>query len=208
LKKWSKEKGRIETESRPRVEEAVARRKTVEEQVSIGETQKVTHKEKESLRSQIIDEFYPLEKLVKDLNAEDLPISQNPYKLARLSRGWSGKAETFLTYKTFDPITLKFKNKGLKDILRPIRNDTAEFSRYLAAEHAIELNKFGKETGIKLEDAQRIISEDKGKFAKAKHELDVFRNDILDYAEGAGLLSPELRTKFEEMYKNYVLSIV
>jgi len=204
LKKWSKEKGRIETESRPRVEEAVARRKTVEEQVSIGETQKVTHKEKESLRSQIIDEFYPLEKLVKDLNAEDLPISQNPYKLARLSRGWSGKAETFLTYKTFDPITLKFKNKGLKDILRPIRNDTAEFSRYLAAEHAIELNKFGKETGIKLEDAQRIISEDKGKFAKAKHELDVFRNDILDYAEGAGLLSPELRTKFEEMYKNYV----
>jgi hypothetical protein len=204
LNKWSEEKGLIEEKSRPRIEKTISNRKSVEEQVSIGETQKVAKKEKPSFKTEFVDEFYPLERITKELAPEGLPISQDPYKLARLSRGSSGKTETFLMYNTFDPITLKSKNKGLINILKPIRNQIAEFSKYLAAERAIELNKFGKETGIDIKDAERIVSRDNRKFAKAKHELDVYQKDILDYAEKAGLLSSETRAKFDDMYKNYV----
>ena len=203
VRKWAKENARIEA-TRPSIKARISKRGTVEDQVSIGEKQKVVKEEKQSFRTKVIDEFYPVKKLVDDISTSELPISQNPYKLARLFKGWSGKVETFLMHKTFDPKTLKFKNKGLSEILKPIRLELKEFSKYLSAKRAVELDSFDKESGIIQKDAKRVIEEGDKKFTKAKKELEVYQKDILDYPEKTGLISPSTRDIFEEMYKDYV----
>lgn len=75
-----------------------------------------------------IDDLFPLRKAVQEMTrGEDLPAISDLYKLARLIRGWWGKAESFLEYKPFDYNNYESKGKSLKEILSPVKDNLDEF---------------------------------------------------------------------------------
>ncbi|MBS0654552.1 MAG: hypothetical protein JSR46_02140 [Verrucomicrobia bacterium] len=156
------------------------------------------------LMRDVVDDLYPIKRFVESAKVEDLLISEDPYKLARLYRGWSGKADTFLEYRTFNPDTLQWKGPGLRPILQPVRNDLQGFSKYLVGKRAIELGKHGKETGIDLANAQAYVKEHGSKYEKPAQQLKKYQSDVLHYAEKSGLISPETRQLWETMNENYV----
>jgi len=181
--------------------------KTLDEAVSFEAKEpniKLTPKNEFDFRRDIIDDLYPIKRFVESAGVENLPISEDPYKLARLYRGWSGKADTFLEFRTFDPETLKWKGKGFRSILEPVRDDLEEFSKYLVGKRAIELRAQGKETGIDLENAQDYVKANHSKYEKSAKELRKYQSDLLHYAEKSGLISPETRELWETMNENYV----
>lgn len=157
-----------------------------------------------AFRTAVIDELYPLQRYVEKAGIEDLPITEDPYKMARLYKGWSGKAEAFLDYKTFDPETLKWKGKGLREIIKPYKNDLSGLSKYLVARRAVELTKLGKETGVDIADATQYIKHNATNYEKGRQEIRKYQNDLLDYAEKSGLISPETKQLWQELNQNYV----
>lgn len=185
-----------------------AQQKRVRDSISFGEGPKPETEKKgkfSTFYTDIVDKFYPLKKFVQGIaGVKDLPISKDPYKQARLFQGINGKVETFLHYKTLDPITLKFNGKGLSEILKPVKKDLEGFSEYLVAKRALELEQAGKKTGVNLADANRVVEEGAGKYEKHAQEIYDYQKRVLDYAEKQGLISPELRQQWEGMYQNYV----
>ena len=179
--------------------------KTLDEAVSFEAPKpKAEPKTEGAFRTAVVDDLYPLQRFVESAEVENLPISEDPYKLARLYRGWSGKADTFLEFRTFDPDTLKWKGKGLRGILEPVRDDLEGFSKYLVGKRAIELRAQGKETGIDLANAQDYVKANHEKYEKSAKELKKYQSDLLNYAEKSGLISPETRQLWETMNENYV----
>ncbi len=180
--------------------------KTLDEAVSFeaSEPKKKEPKNEFDFRRDIVDDLYPIKRFVESAGVESLSISEDPYKLARLYRGWSGKADTFLEFRTFDPETLKWKGKGFRSILEPVRDDLEGFSKYLVGKRAIELSAQKKETGIDLENAQDYVKANNSKYEKPAKELRKYQSDLLHYAEKSGLISPETRELWETMNENYV----
>lgn len=180
--------------------------KPLDESISFTPKERPKTKEKPSFRTAVIDELYPIQKYVEGADVKDLPILENPYKMARLHKGWSGKASTFLHPKghTFDPITLNKVGKSFGKIIQAHRNELQNFSKYLVAKRAIELSKRGIETGIDLNDARKFLKENSSKFEKSTQELQKYNRDLLDFAEKSGLLSKDLRMTFENLNKDYV----
>lgn len=181
--------------------------KTLDEAVSfepLAEPKKSDMSKGAAFRTAVVDELYPLEKYVTGTGVADLPISQDPYKQARLFRGWSGKASTFLDFKPFDPDTLTFKGKGFREIIKPYKEDLQGLSKYLVAKRAVELNKQGKETGIDLNDANAYVREHAKKYESARKDVRQFQNNLLNYAEKSGLVSPETAALWRELNENYV----
>jgi hypothetical protein len=87
--------------------------------ISIGE-----HTDKEPMTFQklytdLVDDLNPIREAVKKAAAKgELPTDQDPYQLARLSRGTFGKANQFLEFGTFDFKTYENNGPSLKDILQ------------------------------------------------------------------------------------------
>ena len=157
-----------------------------------------------AFRTAVIDELYPLQRYVAKAGVQDLPITEDPYRMARLFKGWSGKADTFLDYKTFDPQTLQWKGPGLRQILKPYKNDLEGFSKYLVGKRAVELSDQGRETGIDIANAQQYLKDNAKTYEKGWQEIKKYQNDVLDFAEKSGLISPETKEMWQEVNQNYV----
>lgn len=179
--------------------------KSLDESISFEATTRPKPKEKPSFRTAVIDELYPIQKYVKSANVGNIPILEDPYKMARLHKGWSGKATTFLHPKghTFDPITLEKTGKSFGSIIGKHSNELKDFSKYLVAKRAIELSRRGITTGIDLNESNKYIKDNAKKFEKSSSELKQYNKDLLNYAEKSGLLSNELKKTFEELNKDY-----
>lgn len=175
-------------------------------QISVGKSDKVPHGFDE-IYTMAVDDLHPLELAVKEMaQGRKLPASKDPYKLARLLRGWQGKAEAFIKN---NPFTFgDYKDipgaKSLKAILDPVRDNLDEFRAYIVAKRALELADRKIETGIYRSDAEAIVRMHEDRFRDTHRELLEFQDLTLKYLLDAGLLTPEAFAKMKIMNRNYV----
>ena len=171
-------------------------------------------------RSQWTDDLYPV-RLYRDLANEkgvDFSFEEDPYMLARLSRGWVGKASVFLEKGTFDVRFWKevngraepaFTGKGFSQIIEPIavEHATEDFAAYLVARRAINLNERDIHSGINNDVATKAmedLTEKHPNFAEVAAELDTYQDSLLDYLFQSGLLTRESLDNMKNVMKDYV----
>lgn len=175
----------------------------------------------DALYATTVDDLNELDLFVKMAKKEgaEIPAEEDPYILARNSRGWTGKVDMFLNKGTFGKkyytrdqkgrVVASFKGKSFKDIMAPIdkMKATTEFSTYLVAQRSVELSKKDKATGIDIEDARAAIEELERRytsFRKAAQEIYQYQNELLEYGYENGLFDKKLLDNLRTMSKNYV----
>jgi len=171
--------------------------------------EKATMPSIQRLYSLAIDELYPLKKYVDIVKKKKIKVFEqdDPFILATAHRGWHGKADAFLRYKTFDT-NFNWTGSPLSDIYRPIGEAKAldEFDAFLVARRTLELKRRGIKTGIRPDDARRTLIELRRKYPffreKAK-ELYDYQNKLLKYARDSELISPETYFKMRGLNKYY-----
>lgn len=163
------------------------------------------------------DSLHPLDEFTKigKRRFGTIPAEADPYILARNSRGWVGKADTFLNKGTFGKdyykvengkVKVNFKGKSLSEILKPIENAKKmdEFRVYLVSKRTIELSDRGIKTGISRQDAEEAIKELEAKnpeFEQASKDLYKYQDEVLQYAKETGLIGEEGYAKIVEFNK-------
>ncbi|HPD58085.1 MAG TPA: hypothetical protein PKW17_12645 [Smithellaceae bacterium] len=173
-------------------------------QVSVGE-KNARHTNLDDLYTATIDDLFPLKKTVDAMSGGKPPdVAQDPYALARLHRGYTGKAETFLKHRPFKFKTYEDVGKSFEDIIRPMRDDLDPFRAYIVAKRAIELEKRGIETGILKEDARDIINQYDRKFKKAFDELKEYQDHTLNYLKDSGMIDEATYQKIKVLNEDYV----
>lgn len=153
-----------------------------------------------------VDDLHPLKQLTRMMNGEKpLPVKDDPYALARLTRGSFGKADQFLEYSPFKFESLENTgSKPLKQILEPFKEDLDGFRAYAVASRTVELSERGIETGVPVEDAKFVVKNGKGKFDKGFRDLVKYQNDTLQYLKDSGVLSDRAFEAAAEANKSYV----
>ena len=190
--------------------------KTILSKISIGE-----HTDKEPMTFQklytdLVDDLNPIREAVKKAAAKgELPTDQDPYQLARLSRGTFGKANQFLEFGTFDFKTYENNGPSLKDILQKgVGRDFPEitdaekvdlngFRAYAAAKRAVELDGRGIESGFDIEAAKVVVKNGKQYEAVAR-ELTNYQNRLTKYLKDAGVVSEDAYKAMLDANKDYV----
>ncbi|MCK9326421.1 MAG: strawberry notch family protein [Bacteroidales bacterium] len=170
--------------------------------ISVGEsnTRKMSLS---SLYTVTVDELHPLKKYVKEIGTKDLPIYKDPYKLAWLARGWSGKARTLLEHGVLDADGKKI-GESLKEILEPVSKELDDFRNYIVAKHSLEVTAQGKHTGILDEDAQEVVDAAPDKYRKVLKDLVEYQDALLNLLVESGVMKADAVKKMREMYPNYV----
>ncbi|AZV56086.1 LPD38 domain-containing protein [Clostridium sp. AWRP] len=155
-----------------------------------------------------VDELRPLENLVKQGTPKS--IQSDPFRMAWLFRGWSGKAIGAIKYGVYNYNAngrLIKVSKGLNEILKPIKADYMDnFRKYIIAKRVIEKEGQGIRTGFDLMDAEKVV-ETYGKnkeFVKAHEELQTYQDAILKRLVDGGLMSTEQYNKIKQLNKDYV----
>lgn len=169
-----------------------------------------------------LDDLHPLEQYTKLAKQLGVPVedSKNPYVLARLVRGWHGKADTFLEkgtfgrkfWKTEDGKTVpNYTGKGLKDILKPIEEGGAlqDLSLFLISKRSLELSLRDIKSGISMTDAKQTIVDVKKAhpgidFEKVSEDLYKYQDALMNYAMESGLIEEKAIAAMRQANKNYV----
>ena len=132
-----------------------------------------------------------------------LSADESPYIQARLTRGSYGKAEHFVEYGTFDPVTRQNTGRGLKEILKPVENDLDGFRKYGMASRAIEKDAQGIETGINIPEARLAVQQGRAKFEQPFRESVKYNWEVLQYAVKSGLISAKDALKMQDKNKDF-----
>ena len=174
------------------------------ETISVGEkTKKATTFT--DFYTAMIDDVYPLMAVLKKAGLEKTEAGKNPYILARLMRGWSGKADHFLEYSPFRFSDLEnVKGKPLAEIVKPYADNLNELRAYLRAERDIELNDRGIESGFPIEKAEVIVDGLRNKYSGVKSELQAYQDSTLKYLEDSGILSGDAIDLMRKANREYV----
>lgn len=154
----------------------------------------------------LVDDLHPLKQLTKLLTGEKpLEVKDDPYQLARLTRGSTGKADTFLEFgpRNFDTLQPVQGAKALTKILEPVREDLDGLRAYAVAKRSLELNARGIETGVPLEAAKQTVAEGKS-FEPVFRDLKQYQTHTLQYLRDSGLLSEEAFGKMRDANQDYV----
>ncbi len=151
-----------------------------------------------------IDDLYPLQKIVDEMAPKKLAVSEDPYKLARLFRGISGKFEAFVDHSPFKFKTYEDVGKSLKDILKPLRDNLDEFRGYMISKRAIELDKRGIETGVLKEDARKVVNEYDSKYKQAFQDIKDFQDHTLNYLKDSGVIDEKTYQKIKVANEDYI----
>jgi len=185
--------------------------------ISIGE-----HTDKEpmtwqKLYTNVVDNLNPFREAVKQAtkNKEELPTVDDPYQLARLTRGVFGKATQFLEYGTYDfktydnngaslkAILQKGAGRDLPEITSPEKVDLNGFRAYIASRRTVELAARGIEPGFDVEAAKVVVKEGKH-FEAVARELTNYQNRLTKYLKDAGVISEDAHKAMMDANKEYV----
>lgn len=155
--------------------------------------------------TKVIDDMNPLKLATEAMTkGEKLPTADDPYALARLTRGAYGKADQFLTHSPYEFKTYKNVGKPLKDILAPFKEDLDGVRIYAVAKRAQELEARGIKSGFDLKDADKVVDEAGGKYAGVVKDLNDYQDHLTRYLRDAGVLSKDSYDAMIEANKNYV----
>jgi hypothetical protein len=135
-----------------------------------------------------------------------LAAGEDPYALARLFRGWSGKVDAFLRHSPFKFSSYEDVGKGLQEILRPLDGQLDEFRAYIVSRRTLELLGRAErvETGILEADAREIVSRYDKEFSKAFEDLKEYQDHCLNYLRDSGLLDNKTYLKIKALNDDYV----
>lgn len=157
----------------------------------------------------ILDDLNPLNMLVSKLtDGKKISALQDPYVLARLTRGNFGRLQQVLENGPYEFNSFKQTGTpGMKKILNLFKDDLDGFRRYAVASRAIELNARGIETGIPIdgpEGAKVVVEAGAEKYHAAFKQLVSFQNDMILYLKDSGVLSEKAYFAMTEANKSYV----
>lgn len=172
---------------------------------------RVAHAEKkgalptwDELYTNLMDDLHPIKQMKKLLTDGEAPaVKDDPYILARLSRGSAGKADQFVENGTFDFNTLKNTGPGLRQILKPFKEDRDGFRAYAVAARAVELDARGIESGVPLAEAKAVVQSG-AKYQKAFAQLQTYQNEVARYLKDSGILDTKTYKTMLEANKSYV----
>jgi len=153
-----------------------------------------------------VDELRPLQRAVQDITGgAELSISQDPYRVAWLSRGWTGKARQAIERSVMNAEG-KVIGPSLKQVLKPVADNLDDFRAYIVARRAAELQKRGIETGFAADDvAETLKTLGSDKFKTAADQLVKFQDQVLElFARETGLVSESSLRALRELNQNYV----
>lgn len=155
-----------------------------------------------------LDDKNPIKYAVEQVEKRSgvkLSLQDNAYFLSRMFPGWTGKAEAFLQNKPFSYSTLRDIDgvKSLKEIVQSVKN-WDEFTAYLTAARALELNARGIETGIDMFAAKATERQLKKKYKALADDLYKYQDALLQYQKDSGLISTEDYAAIKEANKKYV----
>lgn len=157
-----------------------------------------------SFYAAMVDRLDPIRRVTKSLGPLDL--KDDPYKIARLVSGSTGKAFHALEKGTFDPITMVINGPGLLQILEPVdrRGRLDDFVTYMVAKRVIEKSAQGINTGFELADAQNVVRDWDEEFSEPAAAMVRFQNWLLDYITKRGLISEADRVAMVKLNQDYV----
>jgi len=156
------------------------------------------------LYTALVDDLHPIKQLTRLLNGEKpLEVQDDPYQLARLTRGATGKADHFLEYSPFEFDSFKNVGKPLSKILDPIKDDLDGLRAYAVSKRALELEARGIKTGVPLEAAQETVKAG-GRFEQSFQDLKDYQTHTLEYLRDSGILSQDAFEKMQEANQDYV----
>jgi len=180
-------------------------------------------KKLERLFTMGFDENYPLRNFMKvaERVGIDVPFEEVPYNMRRLMLGSHGKANEFLTYKTFgrkvwelnEKGKAKFapRGKGLKELMKRVDDDDLLklFKTYTVAKSQIgrKFSQRGIKTGITDKQAIKAIADLEIRypwFKDVANDLFQYQDDVLRYVKESGALSPQMYKKFKQANEDYV----
>lgn len=159
--------------------------------------------------AEIVDAFDPINTYVKEAErvlGKPLSSEQNPFKLARLSKGFVGKAQYYLNYGTFSYATLENKGKSFKDIVAKIADDgeMENFKEYIIAARGKELEDRGIQTGLGVDKIDETLARYGDKYKQAAQDLYDFQNTLTEYLRDSGILSQKAYDAMVASNKYYV----
>lgn len=145
-----------------------------------------------SVYTAIKDDLDPIRRLRNELaDGATVPAKQDPYVLARLTRGAYGKAQQFLENGAFDFNTLRSTGKSLKAILKPVKNDLDGLRAYAVSKRTLELDDRGIRTGVPVPEAQATVAAGAAKYQAAFEDLVAYQRSLTEYLHASGILSDE-----------------
>lgn len=173
-------------------------------QVSVG-VDRVRKTTLDDIYTMTVDDLFPLRKIVQEMTEKkELPAHKDPYKLARLLRGWHGKADAFLRHSPFKFKTYRDFGKPLQAILKPIEKDLDKFRAYILSKRTIDLNRRGIETGILIKDAKEIVKTYNKQFSQAFKDLKEYQDATLLYLKDSGLIDTKTYVQIKNLNRDYV----
>ncbi len=180
----------------------------VEARLSIGESQPRKKITVQKLLTALSDDLHALKNAVKEIaEGRILDPKTDPYILARLFRGVTGKAEHFLEISPFEFKDIsKNKGKSFTAILKPLekKNQLGDFRIYAVSKRAIELNQRQVQTGIDLKDAKSVVKKFEKDFKEPLQELADYQHNVATYLKDSGILSQKAFDQMVEMNKDYM----
>lgn len=141
--------------------------------------------------SNIYSDIYPIEAAAKRLGGEELPTIDDPGRLASMMAGSGGITERFVNYDTLDFNTGQPNGASLKTVLDNVPDkDMDGFRAYVAARHALDLDRQGIRTGFDL-NAARMVLQNGARFEQSANDFTGYLNRVSAYLRDAGVISKE-----------------
>ena len=137
---------------------------------------------------------------------ERLPGLDDPYILARLSRGSIPQALEMIESGPLDFATLRPVGPGIREIIRPIAEAGRldELRAFLIAPRTLDFAALGRKTPLSTEAAQAIIKGAPNDIVLAGRAFFNFNKQVLEYLRDSGAISPGLFDAFRKATESYV----
>lgn len=154
----------------------------------------------------IVDEQAPLNRVGKEITGGKVPFEQDPAKVAWLSRGWKGKADTKLQYGFLDATGNKV-GQSLEEALKPVKNRLNDLRELAVAQRSLEYGDAGLVSGVRKELAESTIAKyaDDADLQKAYDGVKKYISDMnMDTLVKSGIWSKETLEKYAKEQPNYI----
>ena len=168
------------------------------------------------LRTAAVDDLTPLRHAVEEAKLDPGDIAADAATLADLARGSAGQAELMIENGMVDFDTRQLVGGSYKEVFDPLKNDAGvldpsvyhDWSKYAISRRAEYLYSTRDDIsflGIERADAQRTIAElDSPEFRQTLERFQEYNDGLLDWLEGAGVISLETRGAIASSNEVYV----
>lgn len=163
--------------------------------ISLGKVKEKAADVVTQLKSSLVDSFAPIEDTINQLEKKGkfkVAATQDPRLLRNRVLGATDIGKQMLK-QDLEPVIKQVGPKNLD-----------EFDRYLAARQAMDVEQYGKATGIDPAQAQVYVDGLKGKYEGLANQVTGYTRKVLNYVKEGGLISDDLYNYLVQKYPNYV----